>query len=181
MPDAERLRERQAALWGRMGDLCRRGRRNEEGVSAVEFALIAPMLFFALLATADIGLALHERMTIDSVLRSGAQPAMQDRTRLIVCATLEETARNSFPVAPCDAEPEAGQIAVDARRFCACWSAPAVELACGATCPAPTTLPSAYWRLSAEKTYDGLFLPFTFFGWSLGEIEYAPAILVQIR
>lgn len=33
-------------------------RRSEDGASAVEFALFAPVLFLALLATADIGLAL---------------------------------------------------------------------------------------------------------------------------
>ena len=54
-------------------------RRSEAGVSAVEFALFAPILFFALVAAVDVGLAEYERMTIDHVLRAGAQSAMVDQ------------------------------------------------------------------------------------------------------
>jgi pilus assembly protein CpaE len=48
-------------------------KRSEAGVSAIEFALVAPVLALGLVAMADIGLALYERMTIDHVLRAGAQ------------------------------------------------------------------------------------------------------------
>ena len=44
--------------------------RSEDGVSAVEFALFAPILFFGLLSAVDIGFALHERMTIDHAAKS---------------------------------------------------------------------------------------------------------------
>jgi Flp pilus assembly protein TadG len=53
--------------------LSRVRRLGEDGVSAVEFALIAPILFLSLLAMVDVGFAIHERMTIDHVLRAGAQ------------------------------------------------------------------------------------------------------------
>ncbi len=37
----------------------------EDGVLAVEFALFAPVLFFALAAAVDVGRAEYERMTIE--------------------------------------------------------------------------------------------------------------------
>ncbi len=56
-------------------------KKSEAGVSAIEFALIAPIMAFGLVATADVALAVHERMTIDHVLRAGAQAAMTDPGR----------------------------------------------------------------------------------------------------
>ena len=50
--------------------------RSTAGISAVEFALIVPILALMLLAMLEVGNAIHNRMALDSVLRAGAQEAM---------------------------------------------------------------------------------------------------------
>ena len=143
--------------------------RREEGVSAIEFGLIAPLLFFSLLAMTDIGFALHDRIRIDHVLRSGAQPAMRDAGEVYVLGTLQATARESYTVA------DAGgpdTIALEVERFCMCRTTPTTEekdTTCSSTCPEE---PTRFYSLSASKSYQGIFLP---------EIAFAPSVLVQVR
>ena len=48
----------------------------ERGASAVEFALLVPVLIIALLGTVDVGRALTEQMALGSLLRTGAQSAI---------------------------------------------------------------------------------------------------------
>lgn len=140
--------------------------RCEQGVSAVEFGLIAPLLFFSLLAMTDVGFALHDRIRIDHVLRAGAQPAMRDAGESHVLDTLAATARESYTVANVGG-PDAIAVAVD--RFCICPSTGATDTTCTSTC---TVEPTRFYNLSASKSYQGIFLP---------EIAFAPSILVQVR
>lgn len=51
--------------------------RATSGVSAIEFALIVPILALMLVAMLEIGRGIQNRMMIDSVLRAGAHVAMQ--------------------------------------------------------------------------------------------------------
>src|ERR1700680_520925 len=104
-------------------------RRSEAGVSAVEFALFAPILFFALVAAADVGLAEYERMTIDHVLRTGAQSVMMDQRRDQVLAVVQNTASKNFTLANqttpsadapgvCDITASASALSVCVIRLC---------------------------------------------------------------
>lgn len=54
----------------------RRFRRNEDGVVAIEFAMIAPIIIFAIMAMADLGLASYDRMKLTAGVRSAAQYMM---------------------------------------------------------------------------------------------------------
>nr|WP_163267043.1 AAA family ATPase [Chelativorans alearense] len=127
---------------------------SESGVSAVEFALVAPVLAFSLVAMADVGLALHERMAIDHALRAGAQAAMSDpgegEVYKVMQASLGQTG------AP------AG-IAFDmVKRYCACPEeadiSPVDAPACTASCVSSAS-PFVFYRLEASKTYDAMSLP----------------------
>ena len=144
--------------------------RCEKGVSAIEFGLIAPLLFFSLLAMTDVGFALHDRIRVDHVLRAGAQPAMRDAGEPHVLATLAATAQESYTVAEVGG-PDA--IAVGVDRFCICPATAStpevVDTTCTQTCPVE---PTRFYTLSASKSYQGIFLP---------EIAFAPSILVQVR
>lgn len=140
--------------------------RCERGVSAIEFGLISPLLFFSLLAMTDVGFALHDRIRVDHVLRAGAQPAMRDAGEAQVLATLAATARESYTVGAVGG-PET--IAVAADRFCICPSTGATDTTCTSTC---TVEPTRFYTLSASKSYQGIFLP---------EIAFAPSILVQVK
>jgi Flp pilus assembly protein TadG len=143
--------------------------RDQAGVSAVEFALFAPILFFGLVATVDIGLALYQRMTVDHVLRAGAQSAMADQGKDAVLKVLQTTAAKNFTVATQTADPEALSLSVD--RYCACPENTGLAIACSTTCSgsAPTNI---YYRLSATKTYSGIILP---------QMNFGPSLQVQVR
>lgn len=137
-------------------------RRAEGGVAALEFALFAPILFLSLLSMVDIGLALNERMTIDHILRGGAQTAMQGGDEAAVLNVLETTAAKNFT---------AEEVLFDVVRYCACAEDPGVAVACSTTCAGPSAT-SIYYRLTGTKSYDGIFLP---------TMNMAPSVEVQRR
>ena len=144
--------------------------RDEEGTSAVEFALFAPMLVFSLVAAIDLGLAEYERMTIDHALRSAAQSAMADQGPDTVLKALQSTASKNFTLSDGTTEnPDALKVSV--RRFCACPDAMAAEVSCSSTCAgsAPTFI---YYRLSGTKVHRTAMLP---------PIELSPSVQVQVR
>ncbi len=127
---------------------------SESGVSAVEFALIAPVFAIGLVATADVALALHQRMAMDHVLRAGAQLAMSDAGEAKVQAVMETTLAGSA---------EAGTVVLDpVHRYCACPEnagvAPEAAPACGTPCSgmAPQYV---YYRMHAHKDYQPMSLP----------------------
>ncbi len=139
-------------------------RRSDSGTSAVEFAFIAPMLFFGLLSMVDLGLAINERMTIDHVLRAGAQRAIADPGAADVLNVVNTTAAKSFSSSKTP-------LSVTVQRFCACPESTGTAVACSTSCqgPKPTFI---YYRLSGLKTYKGMLLP---------AITAKPAVQVQIR
>ncbi len=128
---------------------------SEAGASAVEFALIAPVLALGLVATADIGLAIHERMTIDHVLRAGAQAAMADPGAVQVQKVLVSTLAQSPGLA--------STTLPEVKRYCACPEnadvAPEAAPQCG-TVPCANAKPQfVYYRLEASKSYRPMSLP----------------------
>lgn len=137
-------------------------RRAEAGVAALEFALFAPILFVSLLSMVDIGFALHERMTIDHVLRGGAQTAMEGGDEAAVLKVLQATAARNFT---------AEEVVFNVARYCACAEDPGVGVACSTTCAGPSAT-SIYYRLTGTKSYDGIFLP---------TMSLAPSVEVQLR
>lgn len=145
--------------------------RRDDGVSAVEFAFIAPALFFGLVTTVDLGLALNERMTIDHVLRAGAQRAMADPGASAVLDVLNATAEKNFTLATNNVPPVPNPLAVSVNKFCACPESTGVAVACSTICagPKPTHI---YYRLSGQKTYLGMIIP---------PITARPSVQVQVR
>jgi Flp pilus assembly protein TadG len=137
---------------------------DERGVSAVEFALIMPVFLLALLATVDVGFAVSERMSIDHILRAGAQRAMTDPGRQPVLDVLTTTAANRSS----DVE---GALALDATRFCACPGNTATAVSCTSVCTGSLP-PFAFYRISAAHHYSGIILP---------KIPLDRAIQVQVR
>lgn len=142
--------------------------RSEDGVSAVEFALIAPVLAIALVTMADVGLALNDRMAMDQFLRAGAQAALSDPGEAAVGKILQSAA----------AQPAGSPstLVIDPpKRFCACPENAAVDPssapACSATC-AGSAPPYVYYRMSASTTYAGMIVP---------SIPLRSTLQVQIR
>jgi pilus assembly protein CpaE len=145
---------------------------SEAGVSAVEFALIAPVMAFGLVATADVALALHQRMTIDHVLRAGAQAAMTDPGEAQVLKVVQSTLAE-------DAAPEAG-VQTSVKRYCACPEeadvAPADAPACAATGCGSYAPQYVFYRLQASKTYQAMSLPEF-----LPDLALGSSLQVQVR
>jgi len=131
-------------------------RRQEGGAAAIEFGLLGPTLLLSLVVMADVGLALSERMTLDHILRSGAQPAMADLGASNVNATIAVAAEaQKFPV--CSAGSPAN------GSFC-----PTVVVSCfcpdgsTATCASPTACPVTFqkvYTISATRTRKSIILP----------------------
>lgn len=128
--------------------------RSEGGVSAVEFALIAPVMIGALVGMIDIGMAINARMSIDHVVRAAGQVAMADPGRDVVQQALESLAAG-----------RGYTVAVD--FYCPCSGNDA--------CAEPCTDPAAHsgYRLSAATTYKSLITPF--------KLDMASSLRVQVR
>jgi len=60
----------------------RRLRRRQRGASAVEFALIAPVLFLLLLLALDLGISLWVNLTMQYAVREGARYAVTGQSNL---------------------------------------------------------------------------------------------------
>lgn len=145
--------------------------KDASGVSAVEFALFAPMLVFSLLAMVDLGFAISERMAIGHILRAGAQEATEHGGPADIDRVLRATATGVMPLATPGATGDATSLALQVRLLCTCATAPELEVVCTTTCPAdqPTQI---FYALSASKTYSGLLLP---------RIAQSRSLQVQVR
>jgi pilus assembly protein CpaE len=160
----ERIRAKFAALL-----------RYEDGVSAIEFALFAPILFVGFLMMADLAFAAYQRMTIDHILRFGAQRAMADPSTdpaaPEVLRILQLTAAENFSVE--SSTPIAGKppLTLSAERYCACPEDTSVKVTCSTIC-ASTKPTLAYYSLSATRVYSGMIIP---------QMTFRPEIQVQVR
>ncbi len=126
------------------------------GVSAVEFAIMSPVLVLCCFGMVDIGMAVYERMMINQVLRAGAQPAFQGMNDGVVLNVLQETATQNFSVA--DGEATGDELEVGVSSHCACPGDATVGVTCGATCESGSVALRLY-RLTASKAYEGVILP----------------------
>jgi pilus assembly protein CpaE len=150
--------------------LARKFRRDEKGIAALEFGLVAPILFFGLLSAIDIGLAVNERMEVNHVLRVGAEAAINKSDEDVVLAIMAATASQNM-TASTNGQGAAGDLSLTVNQYCACPDATEVAVTCSTICPGdvPTYV---YYQLNGSKTYTGMFIP---------NISFAPSMRVQIR
>lgn len=136
------------------------------GVAAIEFALLAPILLTMLLACIDLSGVLADRTALDHVLRSGAQAAMADSGTATALAEMQGAASDRFTLGT-----GAGQLALDAQKFCACPGSPSSATGCGTICTGnqPTLI---FYRLTATKSFSGILFP---------RFDFAPVLQVQVR
>ena len=144
----------------------RRLKDDDDGSSAVEFGMIAPILFFGVLLTIDLGMALGERMELDHIVRAGAESAMVRYDEDEVLNVMTSTTEKNFTVAS-----EGGDVPGDTyqggtsypvslsvNRYCACADAPTVEVSCSNICTGDLP-PNVYFDVGAAKTYAGMIVP----------------------
>ncbi len=145
----------------------RRLKTDDEGSSAVEFGMIAPILFFGVLMTVDLGMALGERMELDHIVRAGAESAMVRYDEDDVLKVMKSTTEKNFSVA---SEQDGGgsegtyqggmsyPVTLSVNRYCACADAPTVEVSCANICTGDLP-PNVYFDVGAAKTYAGMIVP----------------------
>ena len=118
--------------------------RDERGVSAVEFALVVPVLLICLLGVVDIGNVVFKRADMESALRSGVQYFMNGGDDL---AKARDVVNESWTTKP------AG-VTVVADRFCLCGT---VVHACTTLC-ADNKYPMSFNRIRATATFEGVLM-----------------------
>jgi len=125
-----------------MRNFLQRFLRDKRGVSAIEFALLAPFLLVSLLGVVDLGHTVYQRADMEAALRSGIQYFMNggdDLTRA------EQVVNASWTTQP-------DGVTVTAERFCMCGG---VVHACSALCD-DATYPLSFNRIRATATFPGI-------------------------
>jgi pilus assembly protein CpaE len=145
-------------------------RRDDKGVAAMEFGLVAPILFFGLLSAIDLGLAVNERMDVNHVLRAGAEAAINKADDADVLEIMAATGGQNMTVNT-NGQGAAGDLSLTVNQYCACPDATEVAVTCSTICTGdvPTYV---YYQIDGSKTYTGMFIP---------NISFSPSIRVQIR
>lgn len=125
--------------------LWRRLTRREEGVAAVEFALVTPVLILMAVCTVDLGMGFHRKMQVQNGADAGAAAASIigfDAQAITLAIT------SAAPLAVADPAP---------RKFCGCpelWGISEVE--CAMVCPEGVPV-GTYVSTSAQATYNSIF------------------------
>lgn len=135
--------------------------RSATGVSAVEFAILAPLLVLGAFGTADAGRAIYQRMMIGQSLRAAAQLAMAGADEDAVRSVFQEVASENFTIAPegTDASNADGDtLAIAVQSYCACPSQSFVQIGCTTVCSTGIAA-TRFYRLFAGKSFDGIMLP----------------------
>ena len=145
---------------------------DEGGASAIEFALVAPILVVACLATVDVGLAISQRMDVDQSLRAASEGAMLDLGEAEVEDLAEAIAAENSTIAPESGTPAAGNLDITVDRFCACPESASVAVNCETGTCADDASPYVFYRITAEKDFASLFLP---------AIPIRSSVLVQVE
>jgi len=130
---------------------------NAYGMAAVEFTMVAPVLMFILIGTADVGTGLYRKMQVQSAAQAGGHyVTLNGFDEASVSSAV--TAGTSLPV---NASPAPA-------KFCGCpTSAGVTSLDCGATCVDGST-PGTYVRVSAQAAYGSwLSYPDITDGWKM--------------
>ncbi len=130
-----------------------RFQKDEQGLAAIEFAFIAPLVIFGILAMADVGLAVRDRMALDHIVRVGAQNAAGNPGTEAVLKVLHAASEGSLTRTS-----SAAALSVGVVLECACPEAPEVKVDCTTTCSQqqPTFI---YYALRADTVASGLMLP----------------------
>lgn len=121
--------------------------RTESGVSAVEMALVAPVLMIIFMGLVDYGIAIFSKMELTSSVRSGAQYALINSSNM---AAIQTTVSNSSNLTP------ANLSVTLPYETCEC-SDGTLDASCSVTCSANTL--RHYVVISATYTYVPFFLP----------------------
>lgn len=118
--------------------------RDQSGVSAVEFALILPILFFIFLATVDVGYYIKERMQLQNAAQAAAEYVAQTGDDANVQTVAREAYVGNFST-------------VNMTSEFSCECSDGVVQACPLDCDAGD-YQRRFIAVTAERNYEPLFL-----------------------
>lgn len=134
-------------------------RRRDRGASALEFALVAPLLVFIMLAVADYGNALQQSIRLEAAARSGAQTVLggvynDARIRTAVSANLSDWRLTT--------DTPRGDVTLTTSLQCRCPGTNGTVFDCTtgdpeATCGAPGDF-NEYVSITLTRPYAALFV-----------------------
>lgn len=120
--------------------------RDRNGNSAIEFALIAPVLAALMVAAADLAHIAFERSDMQGAARAGSQYFMAGGTDLERARTIIEAGWGSMP--------DTARVVV--TRTCECGG---TEAACNLLCP-DQSVPVSYANIEIQSEINGVFVDF---------------------
>ncbi len=130
---------------------------DQRGVSAIEFTIISAILLPILLIATDIGFAVHQRMIMDSILRSGMQEAMRFRPSLTPDVRREQISWALREAAGAMSTNRMTQLElVVSGPLCHCPQAVSLPVSCESDCAGSE--PQQAFALTARLPYRSLFV-----------------------
>ena len=125
--------------------------RARDGLGAIEFGFIAPVLLTLLLGILDFGMAFWQEMEISNAADAGAQWGMSNTYD----APIDQTSPSIQSVA--QSATNLSGITVSSTNPCGCPTSSGVTVySCGSTCPDSTT-PQPYIVVNTHICYSTLF------------------------
>jgi Flp pilus assembly protein TadG len=128
--------------------------RDQRGVSAIEFAFVAPLLVALFVCIADLGMGIYTNTQLANAAQYGTAYAVQNgyNSANIVTAVRSETSLSN--------------VTVSSSQFCGCpGSSGITQTACSATCSDGLS-PGTFTQIAAAKDYSTILpypgLPSTF-------------------
>jgi Flp pilus assembly protein TadG len=119
-------------------------RRDRRGVTAVEFAIIAPILIGMFVSVIDLGLGLYTQVQLANAAQAGAAYAMQKGYNASAMATVAQSSTRLT------------NLTVATSQFCGCPSATGVTTtSCTASCGDGLTA-GTFAQVTATKDYSTL-------------------------
>ena len=155
-------------------------RASEGGASAIEFALLLPLLIGGCMVTVDLGMALYQKMSIDQSIRAGAEGLMvggYDRQLNPKDAVkkLAETiaARSSGTTGDGAIDVSENKLEVTVDQFCLCPEDLATkDMTCTRVCN-NSVKRHKFYHISGQKQHQLTYLR--------QSITLSSAILVQVE
>lgn len=132
--------------------------KDQSGVAATEFALIAPILILITVGTVDVGMYVNEKMKAENAARSAVDYVVSggEETALLesVLADLYENDPDGIPGTADDTDWQ-NDVSVNVELQCECGDG--VVVACTSTCEDPGTFKRRYYNGTVERTHNTLF------------------------
>lgn len=134
--------------------------RDARGASAVEFALVLPVLLGMMIPTADLGFGFYAQMRVQNAAQAGAEYAIvHGWNNGANVASIEGAVTSATSLASVTASPAPTQA-------CGCASGTSITpIDCTSVCPNGAT-PGSYVTVSAQSAYSPL-IPYPIIGNSI--------------